>query len=72
MTNEERRKHRKKLSTSDKKRMVQELKAKGLTQVEVAAELGCSLRTVKYYWHFVKTGLSDLEIIRLGISMLQK
>jgi hypothetical protein len=45
-------KHNKKsLSAQDKRDLVQLGKADGLTQSEVAEQIGCSERTVQYYWN---------------------
>lgn len=41
----------KSLSAEEKRELVQLGKADGITQKEVADQLGCSIRTVQYYWN---------------------
>lgn len=43
--------NKKTLSAEDKLELVQLGKADGITQKEVAALIGCSVRTVQYYWN---------------------
>lgn len=43
--------NKKSLSAEDKLELVQLGKADGITQKEVAALIGCSVRTVQYYWN---------------------
>jgi len=43
--------NKKQLSIEDKRRLVQTGKSDGLTQKEVAKNLGCSVRTVHSYWN---------------------
>ncbi len=43
--------NKKSLSAEDKLELVQLGKADGLTQKEVATQIGCSVRTVQYYWN---------------------
>jgi len=48
---EERLKHRRPLSTTEKILKIQELKAQGKTQVQIAKELNISRRTICTYWN---------------------
>ena len=48
---EERLKHRRTLSATEKIIKIQELKAQGKTQIQIAKELNICRRTVCSYWH---------------------
>jgi transposase-like protein len=43
--------NKKQLSAEDKRELVQLGKAEGITQKEVAKQIGCSERTVQIYWN---------------------
>ena len=47
--------HRRKLSATEKLQTIQALKLDGMTQQQIADELGCSIRTVKSYWNSIET-----------------
>lgn len=48
---EERLKHRRPLSATEKILKIQELKAQGKTQVQIAKELNICRKTICNYWH---------------------
>ena len=56
--------HQRKLSASEKRQKIQLLKAAGNTQKQVADELECSIRLVKYYWSITEL-ISKKESIKL-------